>query len=258
MAILKNTSLQSKVFIGFGIIIVLLLIIAVQAATSLIRADSTFTEYRALARQTNADGRIQAVREELVLNQLNVIGPETERYLTSVMQSAKADGDVEAAYLAGMSLRTLLLARLYVQRFLIQNDEGSDQRVIQEFGELDQRLTELEGSLENTERREWAALARANFIKYADAYKRVHVTINARNAFIRDQLDQIGPMVAGEVERLKLSIKSQQDAMGPLAQTAMDEAVTTTVAVSVIAVIFGIFTVLLLGRGVSRPVLSMS
>jgi signal transduction histidine kinase/CheY-like chemotaxis protein len=331
MAILKNTSLQSKVFIGFGIIIVLLLIIAVQAATSLIRADSTFTEYRALARQTNADGRIQAnmlmtrifaknfmidaseenirgvekraratiemiaearelsgdpkkleeinlideqlhkyvnifsevtrkqaVREELVLNQLNVIGPETERYLTSVMQSAKADGDVEAAYLAGMSLRTLLLARLYVQRFLIQNDEGSDQRVIQEFGELDQRLTELEGSLENTERREWAALARANFIKYADAYKRVHVTINARNAFIRDQLDQIGPMVASEVERLKLSIRSQQDAMGPLAQAAMDEAVTTTIAVSVIAVIFGIFTALLLGRGVSRPVLSMS
>jgi len=331
MAILKNTSLQTKVFIGFGLIVALILIIAVQATTSLIRADSVFTQYRALARQTNADGRIQAnmlmtrifaknfvidaseeniqgvekravatidmiaeareltrdpkileeidlldeqlklylnefskvtdrqvEREELVLNQLNVIGPETERYLTSVMRSANSDGDVEAAYLAGMSLRTWLLARLYVQRFLIQNDEGSHQRVNQEFGELNERLTELESSLENAERRELAALTRANFSKYAEVYRRVYEIINARNATIRDQLDRIGPKVASKVERLKLSIKSQQDAMGPRAQAAMDQAVTATVVVSLIAVLFGIITALFLGRGISRPVLSMT
>jgi signal transduction histidine kinase len=200
----------------------------------------------------------QAEREELVLNQLNVIGPETERYLTSVMHSAKTDGDVEAAYLAGMSLRTWLLARLYVQRFLIQNNEGSHQRVNQEFGELNERLTELEGSLENAERRELLALTRVNFSKYAEAYRRVNEIINARNAFIRDQLDRIGPMVASEVEQLKLSIKSQQDTLGPRAQAAMDQAVTTTVGVSVIAVLFGIIAALFLGRGISRPVLSMA
>jgi hypothetical protein len=50
MTILKNTSLQTKVFIGFGLIVALLLIIATQATTSLIRADSVFTQYRALAR----------------------------------------------------------------------------------------------------------------------------------------------------------------------------------------------------------------
>ena len=331
MAILKNTSLQIKVFIGFGLIVALLLIIAAQATTSLIRAYSTFTEYRALARQTNADGRIQAnmlmtrifaknfvidaseenirgvekrakatidmiaeareltaepkyleeidlldeqlkvyvnefsrvtgkqaEREELVLKQLNVIGPETERQLTSVMNSAYAVGDVEAAYLAGMALRTLLLARLYVQRFLIQNDEGSHQRVNQELGELNERLTELEDSLETAERRELATLARTNFSHYAEAYERVYGIINARNAIIRGQLDRIGPMVASEVERLKLSIKSQQDAMGPRAQAAMNHAVTRTAVVSLVAVLFGIFAALFLGRGISRPVLSMA
>jgi methyl-accepting chemotaxis protein len=38
------------------------------------------------------------------------------------MESAFAEGDTEAAYRAGMTMRNLLLARLYAGRFLIQND----------------------------------------------------------------------------------------------------------------------------------------
>jgi len=165
--------------------------------------DEKLTEY---VDQFSKVTQRQAIRQELVLNQLNVIGPETERHLTSVMHSAFADGDVEAAYLAGMTLRTMLLARLYVQRFLIQNDEASNQRVNQEL----------------------------------------------------EALDQIGPKVANEVEQLKLSIKTQQDKMGPNAEAAMGQTVIMAVVVSAIAVLFALFSALFIGRGISRPVLQMT
>ena len=57
--------------------------------------------------------RKQEERNVLVKKKLNVIGPETERNLTAIMLSANADADVEAAYLGGMAIRNLLLARLY-------------------------------------------------------------------------------------------------------------------------------------------------
>ncbi len=61
----------------------------------------------------------QAVRDELVHETLNVVGPGMEKDLTAIMESAFADGDAEAAYRAGMTMRNLMLARLYANRFLV-------------------------------------------------------------------------------------------------------------------------------------------
>ena len=53
-------NISTKVFSGFGIVLFLLLVIAAVSLVSLFRADTNFKNYRALARQTNAEGRVQA------------------------------------------------------------------------------------------------------------------------------------------------------------------------------------------------------
>ena len=298
MSFLTNARISIKVFVGFGVILLLLLSIASFGVYSLIQADTIFKQYRALARQTNAEGRIQAnmlmtriyaknfvieaseeniqgvrdraeltirmieearqltknpqildalnsLQEELstyiadfelvtrkqeernvlVKKKLNVIGPETERNLTAIMLSANADADVEAAYLGGMALRNLLLARLYAQRFLIQNDQASYERVLAEFKELEKSQASLEKSLENPRRRELAWSARRNYEAYLSAFEEVHAVINERNQIIQESLDRIGPQVAELVENLKLEIKAEQDSLGPKAEAAMELAV---------------------------------
>ena len=60
MSFLTNARISIKVFIGFGVILLLLLSIASFGVYSLIQADAVFKQYRGLARQTNAEGRIQA------------------------------------------------------------------------------------------------------------------------------------------------------------------------------------------------------
>ena len=60
MGFLTNARISIKVFVGFGVILLLLLSIASFGVYSLIQADTIFKQYRALARQTNAEGRIQA------------------------------------------------------------------------------------------------------------------------------------------------------------------------------------------------------
>ncbi len=331
MSFLTNARISIKVFIGFGVILLLLLSIASFGVYSLIQADTIFKQYRALARQTNAEGRIQAnmlmtriyaknfvieaneeniqgvrsraemtirmieearelaknpqildaldslqeelstyiadfkvvtrkqeERNTLVKEKLNVIGPETERNLTAIMLSANADADVEAAYLGGMALRNLLLARLYAQRFLIQNDQASYERVLAEFKELEESQSELEKSLENPRRRELAWSARRNCEAYLSAFKEVHAVINERNQIIQGSLDRIGPQVAELVENLKLEIKAEQDALGPKAEAAMERAVIFALVVSLLSVALGILVGALIGRGIARPVRSMT
>lgn len=331
MSFLTNARISIKVFIGFGVILLLLLSIASFGVYSLIQADAVFKQYRGLARQTNAEGRIQAnmlmtriyaknfvieaseeniqgvrdraektirmieearqlvknpqvleavdsLQEELrtyiadfeavtrkqeernivVKKRMNVIGPETERNLTAIMLSANADADVEAAYLGGVALRNLLLARLYAQRFLIQNDQASYERVLTEFKELEKSQEELEKSLENPRRRELAWSARRNYEAYLSAFKEVHAVINERNQIIHGSLDRIGPQVAEQVENMKLRIKAEQDTLGPKAEAAMERAVIFALVVSLLSITLGILVGALIGRGIARPVRSMT
>lgn len=60
MRLLNRINISTKVFVGFGIVLGLLLLITVVSTVSLIGADRNFKSYRALARQTNADDRVQA------------------------------------------------------------------------------------------------------------------------------------------------------------------------------------------------------
>ena len=323
--------ISTKVFTGFGLILVLLTIIATVSVYHLMGADTYFKNYRSLARQTVADSRVQAnmlmtriyaknfvidanrdniagveeraratieliaeariltvdrgfqmvldnldrelkdylgrfeevtakqaQRDELVNNTLNVIGPQMERNLTEIMESAFADGDAEAAYRAGTTMRHLLLARLYAGRFLIQNDNASFQRVGLEFLGMQQNLDELVDNLDNPIRRELAAKVRDDQRLYDRAFEDVHDVITSRNQIIRNQLDVIGPKVADNIERLKLAIKKEQDTLGPEAEEAIDQAVVITLGVSIVSLGIGVFAAWWIGFGISRPVRSMA
>jgi signal transduction histidine kinase len=309
----------------------LLLLIAAVSLISLFSADRNFKAYRSLARQTNAEGRVQANmlmtrlyakdfiiganaqniekieeraqrtiemideareltneggyhllidglrqelqeyvagfeqvtlrqirRDEIVHGTLNVVGPAIEKDLTAIMQSAFQDGDVEAAYWAGMTLRSLMLARLYSNRFLIQNDSESFERVGVEFLELEQNIDELFPRLEDPERIARAAQVRDAQRVYARAFEDVHDVILSRNGIIRNQLDRIGPKVADQVEKLKLAIKAEQDALGPRAEEQIGRAAVLTLVFALASIAFGGLAAWVIGFGVSRPIRSMA
>src|SRR3546814_11748107 len=77
---------------------------------------------------------LRAQRNTLV-DQLDASGPEMERSLSEIMRSANADGDAAAAFGAGETLRSLLLARLYVTKFLSGNGQEDVDRVRSELAD---------------------------------------------------------------------------------------------------------------------------
>ncbi len=323
-----NVKMTTKIYVGFGIILMSAVVIAIVGIQSLNGASNAFGKYRTLARQTNADGRVQAnmlmtrifaknfvinatedniegvqsraqrtlemiklstfltednaarrllvedlehdlqsyveefkkvtlwqgERNELVNGRLNVLGPETEQTLTKIMTSALDDGDTAAAYQAGVVLRSLLLGRLYANRFLIKNDDASVDRAMREFRDMEINVERLLSELQDPKRRELADTVRVLQSEYMDAFAKVRRVITSRNTIIRYQLDRIGPTVADRIERLKLAIKDEQDTLGPEVQASIIRAETITAITSGVAIIVGVIIALAIGRSLSRPI----
>ncbi|MCW8915896.1 MAG: methyl-accepting chemotaxis protein [Magnetovibrio sp.] len=331
MNFLKKLKISTKVFTGFGVVLLLLAVVALEGFISLNGADENFSDYRSLARQTNQAGRIQAnllmtrmnvknfvisaneetisgvhkraqttldlipetreltdnpeflevidgveknlkqyvdffndvtkkqeYRNKLVNETLNVTGPQMERKLTEIMESAFQDGDAEAAYRAGLTLRNLLLARLYVVKFLVENDEASHIRVGKEMQAMDKNQETLLANLQNPKRRQLAEEIEKLHQVYTPAFEDVYKTINERNAIIKGELDRIGPEVADNIEQLKLAIKGMQDELGPRAEAEINTALTTVGITAVVAFIFGAVAAFVIGKGISTPVISMT
>ncbi|MEP0070446.1 methyl-accepting chemotaxis protein [Pyruvatibacter sp.] len=328
---MNNLKISTRVFGGFGIILVLLAAVGGLSVFALGDAEETFTEYRSLARQANAVGRVQAnllmtrlnvkdfiitksekdtdevhhfagktislidealelvseddrramllemeeqmneyeghfddvltlnnKRNEIVSGVLDATGPQIERELTKIMESAYADGDAEAAFLAGMVQRNLLLGRLYATKFLVDNKEESYQRVMKEFSELGDKSGDLLASLQNPTRRNLAKSVVANVGKYRTSFDEVYTVINERNGTISGKLDALGPLIAKEIEDYKLSVKNRQDTIGPEAAARMQASVITDIVIAGASLVFGALMAWVIGMGISRPINRMT
>ena len=198
------------------------------------------------------------LRRHDLVGQLNDAGPAIERGLTQIMDSAYADEDAEAAFYAAQTLRSLLLARLYVFRFLDANDAASAERVATELRAFAQHAEDLFARLENPARRSIAETVVDLAGEYQATFAAVHQVILDRNTIISGTLDRIGPEIAGLVEDFKLAVKDRQDTLGPLAEASMSDSLVLVLVVSVAAILIGVACAYFIGTSLTRPVTTMT
>jgi methyl-accepting chemotaxis protein len=225
-------------------------IAAPQRAELLATADQKMDTYR---KGFDEVVTYQTRRNHLVNEVLNVTGPQMERNLTQIMTSAEGDGDAKAAFLAGTTLRHLLLARLYVMKFLNDNSPESMERVRSEWAGVQKGVSELGASLENADRRRQLAAVTELAPRYAKAYEELGSTIRDRNEVIDRTLDVLGPQFADQIEEVKLSIKKEQDTIGPELQASAQFSVVLISIVAGVAVVAGVAMSILIAAGIVRP-----
>jgi methyl-accepting chemotaxis protein len=197
---------------------------------------------------------LMAKRNEMVNGVLNVKGPEMEKKLSAILDTAARDNDMEAAYHAGLAMRDLLLARLYVVKFLEENNQAAVDRVNKEFKEFDEELKILHSKIQNPDRMKLLKEVEASQDTYHHTFTDLAALIFKRNDIIQNTLDKIGPMVAENVEAVKLSLKKEQDTLGPQIQSD-NVAAEIEIAVGVaVAIIVGMLLAFFLTRSIVKPV----
>lgn len=326
-----------KIGLGFGLVLAFLFAVGLVTFLGFQSAVSNFSEYRAMARQTNELGRVQAnlllvrlgakeyilsgsdaakqtVDERLaatqdlvtssnqlfqdaanyfdvdqdiavldnassqlvgyvngftqvvdyrssrnqMVDQMNTLGPAAEKNLTRIMESAYADGDAEASFMAGKTLRSLLLARLYANRFLVDNQQSSADRATAELLAFRSNAQAMLDTLQNPTRRQLAQELVTTAENYGTVFSNVTEVIFDRNNVIKNTLDKIGPQVADDIEQIKLRNKARQDELGPEAIENMVNTENFAVVFSVIAMIIGGLAAIWIGRLISVPILVLT
>lgn len=198
--------------------------------------------------------RFMERRNRVVKERLDPNGLAMRKAMTAIMESAYRDEDPDAAYYAGQAQESLLLARLYVAKYLTTNEQADVDRAHKELDEaLSKRAEVLDANLQNPERRRLLADFYQAKEVYSKALAEINQIIKDRNQVIRDELDAIGPRVAEASEEVKLSVQADQDILGPKVKQENETTISVVIWVSVAAVIFSILLSIILVRIIKKP-----
>ena len=221
-----------------------------QRAALIDKVDAAMVEYK---RQFGEVIKLRAERDRLLTEILNVKGAEMEKGLAGIMLSAHEDQDAAAAYNAGIALRHLLLARLYVVKFLDSNDQRDVDRVQAEFSKFIEVVGVLDKELQNTERRRLLGEVTSLVKVYTENFAKIVEAILKRNGIIHNYLDKLGPAMAADIEEVELSVKKEQDELGPRLQADNQKAITFILAAALVALAIGILVSIFLTKSITKP-----
>ncbi len=191
--------------------------------------------------------KLMIKRDEIVNKNLNVNGKKIEQLLSSIMLSAEKDGDMRVSLDTGHALKFLLLGRLYGNKFLLTNSQEEATRAYTEFSNLSKELTDIKNGITNPTRKNLLNEAINLITIYEKGLDETIDIINERNKHM-DILNAIGPKIAKIAEEIKLSIKVEQDKIGPMV-AALDKQISTiSIVISIIVLIIVILSAIIIPK----------
>jgi methyl-accepting chemotaxis protein len=189
---------------------------------------------------------------------LDEIGPRLESALDGIMDSAGAAGDTDAAYLAGMALRHMLSARISATRYNVDGSPALASQTRSQFTDAASRGGAMMAKLIDLDRRKMAMSYTAMLRVYITGFNAVVKATTERDRLVNEVLIPVGDSIAREAEQLTEASVGAQKSLGMATGTFLDKARGGMVLASLIAVVLGLATALLIGRGLSRPVVAMT
>lgn len=196
-------------------------------------------------------------RLELVKKVLDVNGRRIEDSLSEVMATAARDRDLEAGYLAGVAQTHLLLARLYVYKYLDSNTTELRQRAVREMELSAEAMQRMDDSLQNRARRGLSELARNLLSGYRQTFAQVVEAIEARNQGI-ERMDGLGPQIAADANALKDSVFRSLSEQSAEVMAQLRRGERTTVVLITLASVLGALVAWSIARAIVKPLRATS
>lgn len=177
-------------------------------------------DYRRLFREQLVP--LSREREQLMSAGLNVHGPAVEKILTSVLENAQQDFNLDAVFYASAGMRHLLLGSQYLYQFLQENQPEQATAFQRELENAQSMMSVLRDrtSSDSTKSKLQAALAALELYKTA-ADKLVQL-VAVHNQAVQS-MDKIDPQIADLAQQLQGSIMAaMQDAAVAAEETVVE------------------------------------
>ncbi len=199
--------------------------------------------------------RLVEDRDTVLRDRLDPQGRVMRTRLGEIMVTANDDGDTEAAFVAGRALENVLLGRIYMLKFLEDNSQEDVERVRAELGTgFTQSYENMVAVIQNPERiRLLEEFATARQL-YLDGFEEIVNTIVTRNDLIDQTMTPLDQSIDAMAEQIKLSLKADQDELGPQVErrnAAMTRAVFIGSGAAIVLAVLIMFPV---SRAITRPI----
>jgi len=212
-------------------------------ANSVVKYEAGFEHVAEVIKKRNAE-----------MDNLLSTGLAMRKALTEIMQSSYKDGDPDASYYAGRIQEHVLLARYYALDYVKTSKESDLETVHSEIGEeIDKLLPNAVKNIQNPRRKELLADFMNSRKLFIGTVNDLTSLVRERNNIVFNTLDKIGPEIANAVEEVKLSIKAQQDTLGPILQARNAALSRLVMIVSVVGILVAIFFSFYIKRKVMVP-----
>jgi methyl-accepting chemotaxis protein len=194
---------------------------------------------------------------------MNELGPQVRRRLTEISEGAYADVDFASASEAALANQHLLLARLYANKFLLDNESADAERVAAEFDKLAGRLDTLgdvtiEAGLQNPGRQALLSEVRELLPRYREAFDGARQAIVERNQLIQDAIVADGRVVESGAKAIQASVIADEKALQEATNAAGATTQTLMLAVAAVGLGLGALAAWLIGGRIARGVRSIT
>ena len=188
-------------------------------------------------------------RNDLVYEKLGVVGIKIRENLSNIREGAFAANDYESSSFAGTAQEHLLLARLYVMKYLDANDAESMERALSELSALEDALTQLDRSLVNPQRRALLSQIQKDIPNYHQAVKDLNKVIVARNAIRDGELSSDAKAIMESSEAIADSAGEDQTNLQKSVNASLSSAEYLMIIVSAFALVAGLVAAFFIARG---------
>ena len=205
-------------------------------------------------------GKVVALHREKTqkVQVLDDIAGKIEQELQTISTDNFDNANTNASYHAGQALRDHFLARVYVDKFFLENAADDIAGAHDEFAAFDKEiavlLDDVQAPIDLQLTEDALALGKA----YSAAFDEAVAAVVARNDLIDNNLNAIGPKMAAKATDLMNANKAEQDKLGPITSAELESGIVVTLTVSVVAILLGIAMAFLVSRSITAPIGSMT
>ncbi len=197
------------------------------------------------------------IRNEAVNNNLNINGKLAEKNLDNILNSAHENYDIETTFFAGEALKSFLLSRLYVFKYLDSNTTEDNNRAEKELNQTEKWLDDLIANITDSQNLSIAQEAKNQLKDYQAGFQKITMAITARNKAINEVLDKNGPIIAKKTVDLKDSVLKSMIEEGESAKSNIVQTEWFAFIVYIIAALLGLVISYKLAKDVVTPILQM-
>ncbi|UUX48130.1 methyl-accepting chemotaxis protein [Nisaea acidiphila] len=197
-------------------------------------------------------------KRDVAIGEVNRLGAGLEQQLSDIMAEANEAYDAEAAYKAGLVLRSMLIQRADLNRYLLDNDPETFKLVEAEIEPLAVALEDLIGNLQFGQDESLIKALQDRVAAYQTGLTTVRDLFVSLNSVLEEQLKPAGDAILASSEEANVAIRDEQDALGSEALQGIENTEILTVAVTAVCVLLGLVAAFVIARGISRPVKALT